>query len=297
MTKVRQTIDGGFIAIGGTESEWASDDCDLLLLRVDSRGNELWKKTYGGPGYDHGSSIEQTGDGGFIAGAVTASCGAGKTDFLLLKLSASGGLEWQKTYGGEGWEGQYENGPCARQTMDGGFILAGSTDSASLKGGRKSVAAYLVRTDALGNKLWEKTYGDPEAFVIGYTVEPLSDGGFIVGGVQENKNPGIILLRADSNGRLLWERIFRATDACGLVKVSMTWDGGFLLGNRDFMAAGWVGAAALILRTDASGNLLLEKRIERGGFDRIVCAWQTKDLGTIALCNGYVVKLAPERKL
>lgn len=62
---IQQTIDGGYIITGSTES-YGSGDADVYLIKTDANGDSLWTKTFGGPGQDYGSSLQITSDGGYI---------------------------------------------------------------------------------------------------------------------------------------------------------------------------------------------------------------------------------------
>jgi len=86
-----QTSDGGYALAGCTQSYGAGKD-DFWLLKLDSRGNKVWDKTYGGSDYDSASSLIQTSDGGYAVAGCTQSYGAGKDDFWLLRLDSKGNL-------------------------------------------------------------------------------------------------------------------------------------------------------------------------------------------------------------
>jgi hypothetical protein len=88
---LKQTADGGYIAGGYTESFGAGKG-DFWILKLDSTGNTTWQKTYGGTGYEGANSVQQTADGGYIAGGYTESFGAGKGDFWILKLDGNGNI-------------------------------------------------------------------------------------------------------------------------------------------------------------------------------------------------------------
>jgi hypothetical protein len=100
---VLQTIDGGYILAGFTES-FGAGLSDVWVLKLDASGTVAWQQTYGGTDDDEAFAIQQTNEGGYIVAGVTESYGAGLTDAWVLKLSASGGVTWQKTYGGTGLE-------------------------------------------------------------------------------------------------------------------------------------------------------------------------------------------------
>ncbi len=123
---VQQTNDGGYIVAGYATSFGAGgDDYDFWVLKLSSAGDIEWQRACGGSEIDIARSIQQTGDGGYIvAGSTTPFSGAGAF-FLLIKLSSAGDIEWQRTYGDSGNDEAYS----IRQTIDGGYIVAGSTTS------------------------------------------------------------------------------------------------------------------------------------------------------------------------
>jgi len=120
---VQQTTDGGYIIAGATLSFGAGNN-DFYLIKTDANGDELWYRTYGGNDSDCGQSVQQTSDGGYIVAGYTVSFGGG-SDVYLVKTDADGDTLWTRTYGGAGMD----DGQSVQQTTDGGYILAGMTNS------------------------------------------------------------------------------------------------------------------------------------------------------------------------
>ena len=146
---IQQTEDGGYIVAGDTSS-FGAGNSDAWILKLNSTGEVEWQKTYGGGGNDSGLSIQQTKDGGYVVAGITYSFGASNSDAWILKLNSSGGVEWQKTYGGDG----YDIGESIQQTS-GGYIVAGETKS----NGAGLFDVWVFTMDSFGNKIDEEACG------------------------------------------------------------------------------------------------------------------------------------------
>ncbi len=183
---IQQTSDGGYILVEG----WY----DFRVVKLSNNGNIQWVKAYGGSGLDWAYTVQQTADGGYIVAGHTPSFGAGQDDFWVLKLDANGNIQWQNAYGGSGWEVAKD----VQQTADGGYIVAGYTQS-SFRSGRDF---WILKLDANGNVEWQKAYGgdyDEEA----YSIQQTADGGYIVAGYTKTFGSWLgsaWILKLDSNG-------------------------------------------------------------------------------------------------
>ena len=147
---IKETIDGGYILAGKTSS-FGAGSSDILILKLDVYGNIGWQKTYGTGGVEDAWAIQLTDDGGYVVVCHTGSMGAGGYDFWILKLDATGNIQWQKTYGGS--EDDY--GRSIQQTGDGGYIVGGYTKSF----GAGNWDVLLLKPDSAGNVTWQRTIG------------------------------------------------------------------------------------------------------------------------------------------
>jgi hypothetical protein len=120
-----QLADGGYMAFGDRGFNPPEHE-DFWLLRLDSAGDSLWTRRYRNAESDLGYGLDQTSDGGFImTGEMFRNAGVDPTDFYVIRTNANGDTLWTKTIGGD----QYERSYCVKQTSDGGYIIAGRTNS------------------------------------------------------------------------------------------------------------------------------------------------------------------------
>jgi len=173
---VQQTSDGGYIIAGYTWSYGAGSD-DVLLIKTDSEGNELWNRTFGGSYEDRGCSVQQTPDDGYIMAGSTNN----RQDAWLIKTDSDGNEEWNTIFGGAAMDEGYSVNPA----KDGGYIIAGYTGSY----GADSADFWIIKTDAYGNEEWNATFGGTGLEKC-YSVEQTSDGGYIAAGYTNSFSAG-----------------------------------------------------------------------------------------------------------
>ncbi len=198
--EVCQTSDNGYIVVG-ENCNTPSGNCKVLLFKLDSNGNLLWAKTYGGTSSEVGTSIQITADGSYILAGFTNSFGLSSSDVLLIKTDSSGNVLFAKTYGSSLPDAAWS----VSLTSDGGYFICGSS------GNPTSIQEdpLAIRTDAAGNLMWSKKYGytSTDRFFAG---QQTSDGGFIMAGGIWNYVFGraIYLVKADQNGATgcFWEQ-------------------------------------------------------------------------------------------
>ena len=137
---VQQTQDHGYIVAGYTYSMGLGDP-DAYLIRTNSQGIAIWERTYGGLDGDRAYSVDRTSDGGYVMVGDTWSFGAGRSDVYLVKTDSLGDTLWTRTFGGI----EHDYGRTVRQTLDGGYIIVGTTRSFG-----NSHEVYLIKTDENG---------------------------------------------------------------------------------------------------------------------------------------------------
>ena len=194
MNNVEPTADGGYIAacfsagiVPGAEVTCGMGGYDILLVKFSSTGAIVWQKCLGGSVADFPGSVQQTTDGGYIVGGYTGSTDGdvvglhGQTDAWIAKVNSAGVLEWQRCLGGTG----NDFGFCARQTSDGGYVMAAELasddgDVTAFNGG-----FWIIKMNATGTIQWQKNFG---ATFLQFGderprwIEETADGGYIIDG-------------------------------------------------------------------------------------------------------------------
>jgi len=268
---VQQTTDGGYIIAGATGS-FGIGGSNVYLIKTDASGNELWSKTYGGSDYVMARCVQQTTDGGYIiAGEIVYEITG--EDIYLVKTDASGTELWSKTFGMRTTDRAYS----VQEANDGGYIIVGET---FVGGGSHDV--WLIKTDANGNELWNKTYGGGGVDK-GRAVKQTTDGGYIIVGATGSFGAGWVdtyLIKTDGNGNELWHKAFGGGGADGGHAVQQTTDGGYIIvGSTSSFGAG--SYDVWLIRTDANGNELWSKTFGGSTWDYGHSVQQTTDRGYI----------------
>ncbi len=243
------TSDGGAIFVGGTCWQFngdMTDSSDVFAVRTDGEGNVLWSRTYGfSDSTSAGFDVTETQDGGFVI------CGLAEgvnwwEDGLLMKVDANGDVLWSHIYTGTYFRNDRLFG--VQELPNGDLIATGYMCKPT-----SNNQAYLLRTNAQGQKLWSTSFGGSNSnHEAGFNVMLTADGGFAVcgGTVSFGAQLGDIwMVKTDSVGTIEWTRTAGDQLADSGADVVGTEDDGLLwLGNTDY--------CILAVRTDLDGDTL-----------------------------------------
>lgn len=238
----------GYAMIGRTKGSASGED-DILLIRVDNEGNELWRQTYGGDGDDRGTAIAALPDDGFIiAGNVRTGPVLDGTDRMLMRIDANGSEVWNIV---EGNSQEYEELHDVIVTQDGGIISVGTA--------KNSTRAYIGRHTLDGDFVWEKVFNPGQEGGSINAVRELPDGKLIVTGYVEvtAANSDVYVAKFDAtNGNELWARNIGSPDNLDSGEgITITSDGGFAIGGTNALSGVLITDVSLI-KTDALGNII-----------------------------------------
>ena len=280
---IQQTPEGGYIVAGYADSNNGDvtgnhGGKDAWVVKLSSTGAIEWQKSLGGSGWDEAWAIQLTSDGGYILagrsnsldGDVTGNHGG--LDYWVVKLNNLGAIEWQRSLGGT----KEDNGYAVRQTMDGGYIVAGESLSTNgdITGNHGDADYCVVKLGPMGNLEWQKSFGGTGLDRANVVVQA-NDGGYVVIG-QASSNIGDIthphggydiwVVKMDSFGILEWEKSFGGSDQDWGSAVQLTIDGGYVIGgstwSNDGDAIGNDGITDMwVVKLSGSGTLQWQKSL------------------------------------
>lgn len=276
---------GGFVLVGTTESlEFTHGEKDIYVVRTDALGRVLWERAYGGSGNDAAYDVIVLRDGHLLIAGETGSrdgdvlLSRGGIDLWLLKLDLSGGVVWQRTFGGAGTD----RCVAARETLEGDIIALGSSDSPQSdlgppKGGTDWV---FIRLDAYGNLRWSKRYGgssedEPHALTLSPFREILATGTTFSRNFDVERSHGegdvwLVSLRED-DGTLKWEETYGGESHDGANALAYSPDASIYIAGTSRSMKGqrteWKGLFdGWLLKVNARGGLIWQHTL--GGFQQ-----------------------------
>jgi len=252
-----QTTDGGYAIAGYTQN---NSNYDALVIKLDDSGNQMWIKTFNGIANqnDMAKSILQTMDGCYVVAGYTTNNNSSEYDAWVIKLDKNGNTIWNKSFNGTANGTDIANDII--QTRDGGYVVAGCTYNQL--NGFLSDDFWIIKLDASGNKIWDKTFGNErnqsdEA----YSIVQTADGGYTVTGYTYINNRDVWVIKLDSVGNQIWSKTFNGS-ANGddySYDIIQTTEGGYVVAGmtNDFYDTSTCGAWIIKLGND--GNKVWDK--------------------------------------
>jgi len=246
----------GDIIVVGTDNLDFFGSSDAVVMRLDSNGNRLWSKVFGGSLNDHVHGIEELPGGNLIISGSSESFGPGSTAGYVMKLSPNGNVLWDYTYGQSGVTG-YNSSVL---TNDYQIVLTGLTNDFG-----NGFQTITTKIDTNGVVIWSKVYGGP-AFDRGASIKKVvnSNDYFIAANTESfgNDLKEILMLRISSAGDVIWSETIGTNQDDQLNQwatntIAATLDGGFAMtGYSDGVFTG--GNNALLLKSDGVGQFMCD---------------------------------------
>lgn len=283
---IQSTADGGYIIAATSDSYDGDIDAplghyDFWIIKLDDKGDTEWKNNYGGTDWEWPKSIKQTTDGGYIAIGFTYSDDGDVTDFKglrdawVIKLDASGTLEWQKSIGGTG----PDSGEDILVLNDGYLMVGfdGGENNGDLQGMACTGEFWILKLNLSGDILWQKCYGGsgidyPEKMI------PLSNGNFVIAGYTDSDDGEVTgyhgsydfwVIAIDPNGNMAWQKALGGSSWDKGFDVLDTGQGIIVVGetlSQDGDVTGSKGGSDFwVIKLDYNGDLQWQKSF--GGSD------------------------------
>jgi hypothetical protein len=294
---VIETADGGY-AVAGAAQGLGGWRRNVLLIRTDGFGREMWRRFFGRGDVSRGNAVVETPDGGYLVAGTAWVSKERKSDVYLVRTGPGGDMLWDMTYGGEG----RDEGLSVCLSEDGGCVIAGRTGS--FGAGKDDL--YLIRTDAGGNELWSRTFGG-KGRDEGRSVCRRPDGGYAAAGMTGSFGAGeadAYLVIADSGGNLLHAGTYGGVHSEMGNSVCQARDGGFVIaGNTRRPGTG--PGDVYVVKVDAGGKEVWSKTfggrhgdygnsVIRTGGDEYMVAGNTWPFGSMGESKIYLVKVGKE---
>jgi len=171
-----RTADGNFVVVGSREVHH-SGDADFFIMKLNQDGKRIWAKTLGQKENDVLLAVTPTPNGGIVTTGKTRSYNSEQTDLAVMNFNKNGKLIWFKIYGFK----YYDEGTAISMTKDGGYVVAGKTNSM----GKGDFDAYILALSSKGELRWSKLYGK-ENRDIAHGITRTSDGKVIIVGESDS---------------------------------------------------------------------------------------------------------------
>ncbi|HRF75196.1 MAG TPA: gliding motility-associated C-terminal domain-containing protein [Chitinophagales bacterium] len=296
---------------------------DVWVLKLDAFGEKIWDYRYGGTNADAAYDCVLLADGSIMLAGISSSPVSGEKsqpswgyyDYWMIKIDADGNYLWDKRFGTTA----SENLTCIVQTQDGGFVLGGYTEGdnngdktqPAWEDGSYEYDYWIVKTDAVGNKLWDKRYGGLEADLMHGIVE-LPDGSLMLGGYSYSGVSGdkttnqeglgdYWVVKTDAEGNYIWDKKYGGNLEEKVYHMILDNDNNIIIGgnSRSDISGDktepaylhpWYGNSTdyWIVKIDLDGNKIWDHRYGGEDFeDEFGNIFQTSDNGYLLSGNSY----------
>jgi len=316
LTSVIKTADGGYLAGGysnsgnsGDKTQASQGKNDYWIVKSDQNGKKLWDKRYGGSDHDYLNRVIQTSDGGYLVAGSSLSgksgdksqASQGERDYWVVKVDATGNKQWDKTFGGSGYEELIK----VIQLSTGEYVLGGTSrspvsgDVSQASPGTKDY--WLVKISSTGTKIWDKRYGGQGDDILGSFTET-REGGFLLAGNSRSGARGdksqssrggadFWVVNTDKDGTILWEKTFGGKYEEVAYSVARSSSGYYISGTSDSDKSGDKSQARQgrndywVVKTDLNGNKIWDRTFGGNADDELRASTGLADGGLVL--GGY----------
>ncbi len=263
-------------------------------MKLRPSGKLAWQVGYDpltGETYNVGRSLVRTTDGGYLVAGWTGEAWDMFGDAFAMKLTGGGQVKWFKTYGGSANDHAYS----VQATGDGGYIIAGNTESFSSVG----TDAWILKLNALGNVVWQRAIGG-QANECLYSIHGMPDGGYIaVGAIQNGPTSQAWVIRFGHTGIVKWQKIYGDASSSWdeARSICPTGDGGYLVagskGVRDPNGSGLLWSDIWVWKLDRSGNIIWQKAYRENAVTQGTTVVKAAGGGFLVIGSNLALRLGP----
>jgi uncharacterized delta-60 repeat protein len=251
----------------------------------------IWQKFLGGRSSEQAYSIQQTTDGGYIFAGYTTSDDDyitgynGYYDYLIMKLTSTGELEWYKVYGGSAMEIAYS----IQQTIDGGYIVAGksASDNGDVLENNGETDIWILKLTSAGDIDWQKSLGQ-NSIDEAYSIQQTYDTGYIIAGSTSSSSTmsDYWIVKLTSAGNIDWQKSIGGSNGDKAYYVRQTSDEGYIIAgesnSNDGDVSGYHGDTdCWIVKLTSTGEIDWQKSLGGSDWDEAYSIHQTTDEGYI----------------
>lgn len=242
------TPNGGYVLAGFSESFGNDNDLDVYVIRTDVDGQVMWEYVYDEGFTEHGYTMINTPDGGFLIAGDRRATQTSTTNAYLIKLDANGQLIWSKEYGDED---HHQQAFSIIPSIDGGYLLLGRAENIETN----DLDIYLVAIDNDGAVVWEQSYGDDNKQE-GFDLAIYQDGYVLAGKTYNDANDSndAYIARIDGSGTLLWEQAYGSMETDIAYTVAATNDNHIVFGGLTGF-----NSNVYLSKIDATGEVVWSK--------------------------------------
>jgi hypothetical protein len=239
---VVQSDDSGFVLISTIPILWNGSN-DIIAIKTDSLGNQIWSQSYGGTYFDFGLTIIKTKPTGYLILGISNSFGFFSK--IIFKINDAGLVQWSRLIGNDLPYPAY--GKPVAQTSDFGFVFFGEQAAENKR--------PICKTDSSGNLIWSKIYSSSFDVILSSIIET-SDGKIAITGMLQDSNvTHSFIAKLDSMGNPVWTEYYNDSLDCSswATTLEQTYDGGFAFsgGHNCLTTDNYL----LLVKTDSLGNV------------------------------------------
>ena len=278
-SSIAETLDSNIVLTGYAirKREYQSN---LLLMKLDTVGNVIWQKVYGGDGDEQGTKVIATTDGGYAIAGYSTSNNDAEPNWYIVKTDSNGNMLWDRQFGGS----SDDRAVSIAETFDHGFVVTGYTGSGD--GGRKMMS--VIKLDSLGIDQWAQNYPVND-WSCGSDIIATKDSMIMVTGYTKAytiTDYDVLTIKTDMNGDTIWTRTFGDEHWQEGTSLVETFDNSFVVCGYS-MSNIKDQSSFLILKYNKQGELIWHYTFKRKSQDYAKSVVETRDNGLLIAGTTY----------